>query len=482
VIVPVPHRPTPQQIADAYRAHLGPLLAERWAGVDVVHAHTTYPLGWSVATSLPADTRLVITEHSSKLSFYFDDALMRDRYREAAARAAAVITVSRQMADEIAGVLPATLHDRLHALANPISFERLPLRPDPPQALTRWVYLGNLIPTKGVFLVLQAFALAVERAEDTELRLTFVGDGAAGKELVAEARRLGLADRVTVRPGVAPEAVWQTLADHDVLVHLSDAETFGRSVLEAAATGLPVVVTRCGGPEETLAAAADLGGVVFVPPEPQPEDVVEALTRLQLRARSADWAGIRRLLEFRFSLPAVGARIAGTLFPDLATPARSGARGAALLITDAGARRDLIPIVETIRTVTGDLSVQAVLTSDWNRRERRAPAAALLDTPPLTVRLADRLGGMRSRIPVAVGRELIRQWVRRRSRNVAQAVAGSTRIRDARLVIADPFMSTATMSLQTRLPIVSMEDRRRMWQLLASFLDDPARDEEGSGV
>ncbi|MEV6690432.1 glycosyltransferase [Micromonospora sp. NPDC051196] len=68
--------------------------------------------------------------------------------------------------------------------------------------------------------------------------LTLAGDGEERDLLHERSRRLGLADRVTFLgrvPGVAG-----LLAESDVLVHPSRAETFGFSLVEAAEAGLPV--------------------------------------------------------------------------------------------------------------------------------------------------------------------------------------------------------------------------------------------------
>jgi glycosyltransferase involved in cell wall biosynthesis len=55
----------------------------------------------------------------------------------------------------------------------------------------------------------------------------------------------------------------------------SQTEGFSISCVEAMATGLPVVATRCGGPEEILSA----GGGILVPVG-SPESLAEAVQRV----------------------------------------------------------------------------------------------------------------------------------------------------------------------------------------------------------
>src|SRR5262249_7296596 len=120
------------------------------------------------------------------------------------------------------------------------------LRPLPVRELRRWLFVGNLVPAKGVPVLLEAFAVAV--AEDPGLELTLMGPGNA-QAIRQRAVELGLGSRVSVRGPVDPAAVFEVMHEHDLLVHPSTFETFGMAVVEAVATGMPVLVTRCGGPE-----------------------------------------------------------------------------------------------------------------------------------------------------------------------------------------------------------------------------------------
>ncbi|PZG12800.1 hypothetical protein C1I95_25080 [Micromonospora craterilacus] len=88
-------------------------------------------------------------------------------------------------------------------------------------------------PYKNHSCALEALALL-----PANYHLTLAGDGEERDLLHDKASRLGLADRATFLgrvPGVA-----RLLAEADVLVHPSRAETFGFSLVEAAEAGLPV--------------------------------------------------------------------------------------------------------------------------------------------------------------------------------------------------------------------------------------------------
>jgi len=101
------------------------------------------------------------------------------------------------------------------------------------------------------------------------------------------------------------------LHEHDLLVHLSQYETFGMTVVEAVASGMPVLVSRCGGPQETLAGIEDAAGAT-VPVGDGVADVVAAYRELRERLPRLDPARARDVMVRRYSQTAVGAALAET--------------------------------------------------------------------------------------------------------------------------------------------------------------------------
>lgn len=108
---------------------------------------------------------------------------------------------------------------------------------------------GRIDPMKGIDLLVEAIALV---PGDLDVRLVVVGDvGVAtsgyARELEARAAELlGSRARFVGRR----DDVADVLRAIDILVNCSPAEPFGRSVLEAQATGLPVIGMRQGGVPE----------------------------------------------------------------------------------------------------------------------------------------------------------------------------------------------------------------------------------------
>ena len=89
-----------------------------------------------------------------------------------------------------------------------------------------------------------AFALVQQRWPEAEL--TLVGGGSLDRELRSLARELGLR-RVTFAGRVAPKDIAAQYAAHDLYVQSPNIDNMPTSILEAFASGLPVVATNAGG-------------------------------------------------------------------------------------------------------------------------------------------------------------------------------------------------------------------------------------------
>lgn len=99
--------------------------------------------------------------------------------------------------------------------------------------------IGRLMPQKNFGLLLAAFARMASPAD----RLTILGEGPERPLLTAQAKSLGIDDRVAMPGHVADLARW--LADADIFVMSSDYEGVPAVLIEAIAANLSVVATDC---------------------------------------------------------------------------------------------------------------------------------------------------------------------------------------------------------------------------------------------
>ncbi|SNR66682.1 glycosyltransferase [Paracoccus sediminis] len=117
-----------------------------------------------------------------------------------------------------------------------------------PQGPVRLVFVGRLAPVKGVRVLLDAVGKALARGAD--LHLTVIGDGPDRATLQAAAAPLGGAVRFTGYR--SQDEVAAHLAESDLFVLASFAEGVPVVLMEAMASGLPVVATRIAGIPELV--------------------------------------------------------------------------------------------------------------------------------------------------------------------------------------------------------------------------------------
>lgn len=124
------------------------------------------------------------------------------------------------------------------------------------------LFVGQLYPYKLLHVLAEAFARAIG-ARGLPHKLVVVGSfsrtdsmGEAYREqIVATLCRAGLADRLVAVEDVDIQDLRALYAGADLYVQSSDAETFGRTVIEAMACGTPVLAARAGATPEILADA-----------------------------------------------------------------------------------------------------------------------------------------------------------------------------------------------------------------------------------
>jgi sugar transferase (PEP-CTERM/EpsH1 system associated) len=108
--------------------------------------------------------------------------------------------------------------------------------------------VGRLDPVKDQAGLIEAFSRL--RGKHSEALLVIVGDGPCREPLAELTARLGLQDRVLLLG--ERRDIPEILMALDVFVLPSVAEGMSNTVLEAMASGLPVVATRVGGSPELV--------------------------------------------------------------------------------------------------------------------------------------------------------------------------------------------------------------------------------------
>lgn len=419
VPVPVPPRTSRAEVARRQRRALAAADVRELGEADVVHVHVGMPAGWAVAGLVAPTARLVVTEHATYLPDVLAQPETARMYGELLGRADRLLTVGEDEARTLRRRYPATA-DRVRSAGNPVRLTRFASRPRVPGRLDRWVFVGNLVARKGVDHLLRGFAAWTAAHPDrADASVTLVGDGPERVALAGLARELGVEGRVRFHGPAEPDDLPALLAEHDVLVHLSDYETFGLTVVEAALTGTPVVVTECGGPEETLSHAAAAGLVRFVPARPGPDVVARAVDALEDTASSADRAAVRAVLADRYGDEAFGRRLGRELAGE---PEAARSRPAEVLgvVTSAGTGRRVARVHRHVLRAGGRATLVTDRRGEAEACDRRvavvdlwpglagAPhhglAAVVLRSVPAALRAARAAAAAAARLPGPAGR------------------------------------------------------------------------------
>ena len=312
-----------------------PRVLRRAGSVDVVHAHqgedlATLPLARLAARRHAAP--LVVTVHCSvrhtvrgtglraRLLRRLGGAVERAVLR----RADAVIVLTARTREVIRGDgVPA---DRIHVI--PSGFDPALFRSRPAAVGQHGRraggpcigYVGRLAPQKRPDVVVEAFGRMTRPA-----RLVVVGDGPERSRIEALAARSPARERITLSGFVPHDAVPGILASLDVLVLPSAYEEMGSVLVEAMASGVPVVASDVGGIPEVV---RDGETGLLVPPG-DATALAAALDRLaadgDLRDRLARAA---RRQAAGYTWPELATRVAG-VYAGVVDPAAAGSRGAA---------------------------------------------------------------------------------------------------------------------------------------------------------
>jgi L-malate glycosyltransferase len=227
--------------------------------LDLLHVHYAIPhatSAWIAREMLKSsrpDIRFVTTLHGTDITIVGQDPSFHAITKFSIERSNGLTAVSRFLQQETFGAFGCTAC-RIEVIPNfidPEVYRRdrydpvldFPLR-DGAKVL---MHISNFRPVKRVTDVVRIFD-RVQR--EVNAILVMVGDGPDRLEAEAEARQLGLEERVFFLGKI--DVVAPLLANADLFLLPTDGESFGLSALEALASGVPVIGSNAGGLPEVV--------------------------------------------------------------------------------------------------------------------------------------------------------------------------------------------------------------------------------------
>lgn len=210
---------------------------------DIMHAHFTNSAYAASKLKDANNIPLVVTEHSSQINKENIDEDLYQMAKAAYIKADKLIAVSPALADMIEN----NFDKRPVYIPNVVNLDVFDYKEKLESETFNFVSTGNLVDIKRMDLTIEAFYKAF--GKDPRVRLTIFGQGPERGKLESIIGKHNLQSQVKLMGLQSREKIAQHLRKSDCFVLASQTETFGLSYVEALAMGLPVIATRCGGPE-----------------------------------------------------------------------------------------------------------------------------------------------------------------------------------------------------------------------------------------
>lgn len=214
-----------------------------------------------INSSLWAGAALCEYLHKNKIKFFvsehlkefliedgftlFQEQSIKNTYKYASK----IIATSSALKDGILKKISIDVN-KISIIPNPADMSSFQLRKESPHRVFTFISIALLREEKRLDLLLEAFAKIQNKIKD--VRLTIVGDGPKKNRLLSLVKNLNIEKFVEFSGFLTKEEIASLLQKCNALVLNSDVETFGVVLVEALASGVPVIATRCGGPADIV--------------------------------------------------------------------------------------------------------------------------------------------------------------------------------------------------------------------------------------
>jgi len=213
---------------------------------DVIHAHVTIPAGYAACVlGEKYNISVVVTEHASYFKRFFEG--KNKKYGDYVLNHSTYTTVSNFMANEM-----KTITNKCHVIPNLVDTEAFKKERKKIDGL-RLITVSALRQGKRIDDIIAAFKIIVEKEKIQDVKLTIVGDGFLEEFYKKRCHELKMDNYVEFTGRMNnKEEVAEILKENNIFVIASEKETFCIPGVEALASGLPIVSTKCSGPEEYI--------------------------------------------------------------------------------------------------------------------------------------------------------------------------------------------------------------------------------------
>jgi glycosyltransferase involved in cell wall biosynthesis len=256
--------------------------------IDIIHSHFSYPAGF-LGTIIQKRKRIpsIITEHTW-IKKYFRSWIHKKCVLYALKNSSGVISVSIALKDDIA----LFCSRKVSVIPNVIEVDKFYLSEKHDHKTLNIGILGGMGNyRKGLDILIKSVSLL----KDMDLMVHIGGDGILLEKFKTLSKESGVFEKCKFYGEILTEDISGFYSRLDVFVLASRDETFGVVVVEAIASGLPVIATDCGGPKEII--TRDTGLLVE---KENPEELARAITYMSENLHLYNRDSIRKYAEEKF--------------------------------------------------------------------------------------------------------------------------------------------------------------------------------------
>lgn len=267
----------------------------------IIHAHFGFDGFRMYRVANSTNTPLVVSFYGSDVSRLPTEFDWGRRYRKLANHAQAFVAASDLMKKQLTEL--GFPEEKIKVIRFGIDVDKFHYR-ESYSSRDRLMMVGRMVEKKGFKYAFQALSLLKNR--NSSVALDIYGDGPLKKELVKEAVKLGIADRVHFYGYVSNETVRDQLQTHSILLAPSvtasdeDKEGLPNTILEAMASGVPVIASNHAAiPEAVMDRKTGL-----LVPEADPQAIALAIEQLKSKTNETEEIrqNARQLIEKQYSV------------------------------------------------------------------------------------------------------------------------------------------------------------------------------------